>query len=403
MNMNSSIEALQEQQTKGSQDLDPVQNVAAELSRVDARLADLSQDLGGLWELRRDLYSLADDEGNALYSEGDELYDEPTYNTKLIGDALDTRRGGTIEYSNIAAMEKFDGSDRDEVYRQAVLGAAQKHGFVAEHPGKSANELDRYFGVTESTLQPIEGKVDAVIIPGAAGKSNVVRAYDALRNILSGAIDTDTIILAGCDRPVAAAEGAAAAQFGVSVGENEIGSMMHAIQDVARQMPGVEVASSFSFDEPGEESPTVYAEAPAKSWGAVLNIGGRQVSVTGLLAPYSEVRAERAGLATPRANTEETFIASIDHIPEGEGSVVIASHDTWSVNQAELADLVFGQATGKEVIGSTVFYDDRVLQAEDGTLDLRATEQVVDEMRKLIDTLTRRRVALAGLLESADV
>ena len=47
---------------------------------------------------------------------------------------------------------------------------------------------------------------EAVIVAGAAGRANVIRIRDTYRNIESGAVSVNKIILTGCDRPVGDAE-----------------------------------------------------------------------------------------------------------------------------------------------------------------------------------------------------
>ena len=85
------------------------------------------------------------------------------------------------------------------------MQAAQKHGFITPSPEEASNPIDRELGIKDSALESIPEKVD-IIVAGAAGRANVIRIRDTYRNIESGAVSVNKIILTGCDRPVGSGE-----------------------------------------------------------------------------------------------------------------------------------------------------------------------------------------------------
>lgn len=368
-----------------------------ELEAHNERFAKYDHDLAKLWALRHELFNVIGKDGAPLHHEGDALYDDPSYNPEIINEAVGLRAGGTIEYGK--ETEKYDDTDdavlteKNRTYRKAILAFGQKYGFVAETPGKSSEEFDRKYGLAQSDFQPIDEPVEAVIITGAAGKSNVVRAAGALREILKGHLDTDKIVLAGCDRPSNPNEMAAVEPFGTRAGATEIDSMMIALQDIARQDPRCLVLEPFTPE--GETREVPYGkDLFATSWKAKLLLGGREVEVVAVSAPYDPERVAANG-GLERANTEETFLASKAALSNEATNVVIASHDTWGPNQEELARLTLGVHEQKHVHLLNTKYDDRVLVDDEGNEDIRAAEQLIGEFAKTHATMERTRRELA--------
>ena len=269
----------------------------------------------------------------------------------------------------------------------------------------SDNESDRYYTIQESTLEPIEEPVEAVIIAGAAGKSNVVRAAEAVRDIASGAINTNKIILAGCNRPSNGTEMGSVAPFGTVAGDNEVESMMFALRDVIAQDSRCLTIEGFDLDNPRLHGVPFSKELVATTWSGKVLIGGNEIEVIAVEAPFDPERVEREG-GLARATTEETFLASLaflsDDPEEAEKTVVMVTHDGWKKAQEEAAKTTIGLEGNKKIITAAPDYDDRLLVTERG-VDIRAAEQVVDEIQKTLRNKMKRRTAILNKLSAYDL
>lgn len=394
----------------------PLYQTEAEISALEQtvgeELSQLNNDLSELWTVRTRLFTPIESyetgevnsEGKPIIATrpalqpGDGLYHEdPAYNSHILTAQLGVRAGGTREYNDLAETYGEKADDTQEVrarnyeYRQFILGLAKKYGFVTQEAGVSGDETDRFYTIKESQLEPIEEPVESIIILGAAGKSNVARARGAVRDILSGTVQTNKIILAGCDRPTRDAENDSVQKFGTSAGANEVASMMIALQDDIAQDSRCLLIDDFK-EEPELHEVPYGKDLVAKTWQAKVLIGGKEIEVTAVSAPYDPERVEREkGLA--RANTDETIYASLAFLPEPGATNVIVSHDAWGPVQADTARMILGLEGGKKTILSNVFYDDRVIATEHGE-DIRAAEQVVDELQKLHRQKTKLLMAI---------
>ncbi len=415
-----------EKTESGVEHLSKRERLLQELAEVESEIAAYDNELRDIHALRHELFTVIEDfqtneideetgefvkNQRVMFKEGDGLYDDPTYNTHLYTSGIGLRKGGTLEYKDINESYADKETDTPEIrernfkYRQQILKSAQALGFVSKHAGVSDNESDRYYTIQESTLEPIEEPVEAVIIAGAAGKSNVVRAAEAVRDIASGAINTNKIILAGCNRPSNGTEMGSVAPFGTFAGDNEVESMMFALRDVIAQDSRCLTIEGFDLDNPRLHEVPFGKELVATTWSGKVLIGGNEIEVIAVEAPFDPERVEREG-GLARATTEETFLASLaflsDDPEEAEKTVVMVTHDGWKRAQEEAAKTTIGLEGNKKIITAAPDYDDRLLVTERG-VDIRAAEQVVDEIQKTLRNKMKRRTAILNKLSAYDL
>lgn len=322
----------------------------------------------------------------------DQLYPEPTYNGNYYESDLGLRQGGAVAFHH--EKEKYNPSPDDTLfvqqqkfeYRQIILTPAQELGFVAKQPGEASNELDYRLKLTDSVLEPIDVPIEAVIIPGAAGLSDHVRFRGTIRDIESGAVHTDRIIMATCDRPVTPTEKITLATAGFSAGETEFELCQSAIGDLTD-----------GFIEPPTESEIAVTlpsgTYPARLLSGKVFIGEQPIRIDILSAPYDPQRLLPDGKPAIRTNTEETFIAVGELLIKGRSTLLIESHDTWAPAQRVIAERIIGVNNNKQVLGTGALKSDRVITREDGSIDLNMAEAVIDEMTKYFKELVNTRIA----------
>jgi D-alanyl-D-alanine dipeptidase len=391
-NAHHSLELTPKQETE---------NAARVLHYVDQKLATMELVMVPLLQTRHNLFELQkktnDTPGTELDRSrpiADQLYPEPTYNEPFLYPDLGLRKGGSAEFHN--EVEKYDTLDTDDqdlaskksAYRSAILHAARELGFVSKHPGESSNPIDKKLGIQDSELEPIPGKVEAVVIAAAAGLSNPMRVRDAVRNIESGAIDTDTIIVATCDRPVSEDEKSRVTAKGFHSGDTEFEAIKQSLKDIL----GVE----FSGDPTLQPVPYGDSDLRAKIVTTQATIGDRLINISVVSAPFDPSRIVNDRPAN-RANTEETFLAIEPLLSDKPGKLVIESHDAWAPYQEVIGEMTFALELGKEIVATGPFKADRLVQTDD-TLDLAQAEGVIDEMAKVYHDLMRLRVAAANKL-----
>jgi hypothetical protein len=313
----------------------------------------------------------------------EQLYVDPTYNDTFIHgnhivDESGVAKGGDLNARS--AGESYDAEAYDDnEYTQEILAAAQELGFVLpELPGTPRAEIDQLIGIADSNLEAIDHPVQAVIVPTAKGISNPMRIRGAIRDIESGAITTNTLIIAACERPVDDAERAGMEARGLHYGTTEYGSAIAALADV----------SGIELDEHQSESFRL-KDAPHLTEGRMIRtkvpIGNQDIDVIVVSAPFDAERvtgrdADGNVLKQNRASTQDNFLAALEFLPETEGDIVMESHDTWIKSQAEVADQFMG-IRGKRMIAAGPHKLDR-LKIVDGKIVLNEPGQVVDEIAK---------------------
>ena len=195
-------------------DADRVRHLDTLITSIDARLATMNPEIQHLMQLRHNLgaadekYKLTKTLFDDEYPTSVQSYAESTYNdvfvygydprTKVEGD--DPSAGGDLNArrgANFHEGERYE----DGEYSQAILDAADRLGFVKKDVARAGNALDESIGVAASDLEPI-GHVEAIVVAGAAGPADVMRPYDAFRNISEKRVQADTVIFATCNRPV---------------------------------------------------------------------------------------------------------------------------------------------------------------------------------------------------------
>lgn len=308
---------------------------SALLKFAEAELQRMNDALAPLLELRHDLFNVNGTEYSKNLPIKDQLYDHPSYNMEFIAHDMGLRNGNSLEYHQ--TTEKYDrgfseeNAERDFEYRQAIMSAAQELGFISRHPGKATDPIDQNIGILDSELEPIDEKVAAIVINGAAGMSNQKRVRDAIRNIESGAINTNRIIITAGTRPVNDAEkGRVKAPY--RAGDTEFESMKLAAQDLL----------GIDFEEEPDIIPVEYGEnLVAKVEKAVANIGDRLVSIEVVEAPFDSRRIMTDGSSAKRINTEEAFFATLPLLESESGAIVMESHDTWTPWQNLIGHQVF--------------------------------------------------------------
>jgi hypothetical protein len=341
--------------------------------------------------LRHDLFMVSGSEYSQDLPIADQLYDDASYNVDFISHDLGLRKGNTLDYHQ--TTEKYDKglseehAERDYIYRQSILTAAQELGFVSKHPKVASDPLDQYIGILDSELEPIHEQVAAVVINGAAGMSNVKRVRDAIRNIESGAINTDRIILSAGTRPVSDAE-KSRVKAPYRAGDSEYELMIYATEDLL----------GITFESTSDTINVEYGEnLTAKVETAYATIGDRLVTIQAVEAPFDTQRTMSDGSKAKRINTEETFLAALPLIEGKKGAVVMESHDAWTPWQNLIAHKVFGLAQNRTVYPAGPFNAERVFWSEENGqnyMEIRAPQDVVDEIVKTYKQLVQMQTNL---------
>ncbi len=368
-----------------------------ELARISAPMIELHEARLALYGDEMSASELYDSEGVKTVAE--QLYPENaihagnSYNSKWTKADLRLREGNAEFHKE---KEKLDDlptdspelRERKHAYRLAILKAAKALGGYTTDlaPGVSENLLDQYIGIRESELSPKNSlEVEAVVVPAAAALSNYIRAWDALRDIDSGAINTDTFIFATGERVVPDEQKETLAKKGFTSGETEYESAQIALQDLL----------GISLEDVQEKR--MQANYGSATRDIVYKqfthpVGGKLINFTVLEAAYDRDRRLEGNTLPDRANTDETFYATLPFLGKEADSIVIKSHDTWIPYQEVIGNKVFGLYGNKNVIASGAYKDNRVLLREDGSFDVAQAQGVIDEIAKKHDDLVKLRV-----------
>ncbi len=370
-------------------------NAERVLAYADRKLREIAPIHLRLLQARHELFELINSHFESNLPIEDQLYEDHSYNDAFVTKDLRVRTGSEYHNETESYDEKAD--DTPEVkqqkyaFRQSILGAAQTLGYVSAQPGQSTDELDRKLNIQESTLEKISSPVEAVVIPGAAALSNHIRIADTLRNIESGAINTDRIIFVAGERIAPEAEQNKVINAGYRAGANEFDAAIAAFEDL----------TGIAFSENTETLPAQYGtDTPdTKLRHGTITVGDQLVEVTVLEAAYDRNRVDgQSGKPANRAITEETYAAALPLLKNQAGTVVIESHDTWQKDQEVTAELVFGLEAGKTVIGTGAYKDDRVVE-KGGKIDITLAQGVIDEIAKTHRDLVRLRIAAENKLQ----
>lgn len=309
--------------------------------------------------------------------------------------AISTRHFGTVEYHK--EIEKYDDSPDDtaetslqkKAYRKAILVFAQKLGFLGDKPLLPTNDFETKMNLS-SNPEKHDGEVEAIIIPGSAALSNYKRFYHASKAISTGAINTNKIVFAACGRKTTEGEKKTMRDAGYDEGETEFDLGLQAVRDIAGEFVHGPVESVRTVNLNG-------SEYPVRVLSGLVMIDDKVISIDIVNSPYDKTRRDEKGNLANRANTEETFFSVMtaldNHTPEK--TVCIASHDVWKPCQHVAAEYIFSGYFGKNVISSGPDNCDRLRVNENGELDIRMAEAVVDEMSKYLDELEKLDVFLA--------
>lgn len=371
------------------ENVDETESLLQRIEFIDALISQKRQEVQEMGDVIADLlserhkhYDVEQTMFDADRPIEEQLYPDHTYNDtfahgKHIVDDSGTAKGGDLNTRSGESYEtvSYDNSE----YAQKILEAAQKLGFVLpEIPPAPVDELDQQLGIADSNLEEIDHTVQAVIVPTAKGISNPMRIRSALRDIESGKIHTDTLIIASCERPVDDAERAGMESRGLHYGATEYESAVAALGDMSGE------AIDYTYSEPFS-----LKAAPELSEGRMIEtkmtIGDQKVNVIVVSAPFNSNRIiGHNDDGTPRmqnrASTQDNFLAALEFLPEKEGDVVMESHDTWIKSQSEVAEQFMG-VRGKRIIPAGPHKLDR-LEMSDGKVTLNQPAQVVDEIAK---------------------
>lgn len=303
---------------------------------------------------------------------------------------ISTRHFGVMAYHY--ETEKYNDLPDDDVntifkkrtYRQAILSTAQKLDFLGKKLLEPKTDFERELGFS-SNPTAYNGEVEAIIVPGAAALSNYKRFYHAVKAISTGAIKTDTIIFAACERIVNANEHKTMANKGFSCGETEFELGLQAVNDIA--------GGFINGTQQTEEKEVLFngIEYPVKVVSGKVLINGKEIFVKVVESPYDKTRKLENGQFTQRANTEETFISAMTVLDKDatNKTVCITSHDIWKPCQHVAAELIFGGYYGRKIISSGPDNCNRLYNNELGELDVDSAEAVVDEMSKYLYELEK--------------
>jgi hypothetical protein len=312
-----------------------------------------------------------------------QVYDDPTYNDTFIHGNHIVDDSGEVKGGDLnarSAGESYEAENYDDNdYSKAIHETASKLGFVlSEYPDTPTDEIDQYLGIANSNTEKISTPVQAIIVPTAKSISNPIRIRGAIRDIESGKIKTDLLVIASCDREVDDAERALMESRGLHYGTTEYGSSIAALEDVT----GIHIDEDDSQPFHVSSSPNL---PEGKKVEVTVPIGDRDVRIVILSAPYdadrirsfdSNGKPERQ----TRASSLDNFNAAMEFLPTEEGVVVVESHDTWTKSQVETAEQYMG-VHGKEVVPAGPHKLDR-LKMIDGEVVLNQPGQVADEIAK---------------------
>lgn len=374
------------------------------IDSVDERLARMRPEIELLMEAR---HKLAQDKSyelpNSLFDVArptlEQLYDEPTYNdvfvygydprVKVIDD--DPAAGGDLSARRGAEFHNGESYEEGE-YAQAVFDVADRLGFVKKQLGHASDRLDAQIGIADSDLEPV-GEVEAVVVPGAASFSNVMRLRDALRNIEQGRVQTDTLIIATTDREVKQPELDKVEAVGFRGAATEFDSLVTELSQLINAPIDQSTTEALSV-KLGKNS------FEGKLLRVNVKIAGKPLECVFVSAPFDPervVRWDKDGnpVQAVRSNTDEAFVSALSLLKPGPGKILIESHDTWAIGQGIVAEQIFGVA-GKEVIATGPRKLDRVVEKTDeqgrSYLSLTRPQEVVDEIAKTYAFLTQTRI-----------
>jgi hypothetical protein len=369
------------------------------LEQTEREIADMSALMNPLLELRHKLFDVGGTDFSKEASIASQLYDLPDYNDEFIAHDFGVREGNVRAYHDTTEVyddvpESPSDTERNRIYRRAIMAVAQELGFISKKPGESANPIDRHIGILDSELKPIPEKVAAIVINGAAGMSNIMRVRDAVRNIESGAIHTDRIVVSAGERVVNDAEkGRVIKPY--RAGNSEFESMKFALEDL----------TGATFDTDPEKMPVPYGEnLTAKRQSTQVNIADRIVTIDIIEAPFDTRRVMDDGSPAKRINTDEAFLSTVAVLEGAQGAIVMQSHDTWTPWQAVMARELFTLKGGRNVYAAGPLKADRVFWAEENgqqVMDIKAAQDVVDELKKTYKQLVKLEVAAKNALEAA--
>lgn len=381
------------------------------LEYAEAEMRKTAPVLLRLLQKRHELYEMAKSQLTKAEPIDEQLYPDPFYNDAFTVEDLRVRTGPEYhkeseKYDPVLNTYDEDGNrtpEKDDTpadlaikkeFRHSVLGAGQELGYVSPYIGESEDETERHIGMLPSTLEKIDRKLEAIVIPGAAGISNLIRVQDAFRNIKSGAVDTDTIIFAAGERP-AGGELATVERLGYRLGQTEFEQAVFALEDIGQ----------VQFEEGTEKIPAGYGEnipdSTVKRGEVVIN--DKIIKVIVVEGAYDRERKDaRSGQPADRAITSETFRAIMPFLSDNGQPVLIDSHDTWGKGQEIVAQEILGLEANKEVLATWAFKSDRVYLDENGQPDIVAAQGVIDEIGKTHFNLVRLKVAALNKLKALE-
>ena len=349
--------------------------ISEELSRVEATLTPV---LSLRHQSGDQIFPLTESSFSSELPIADQLYAEPTYNGRFFAEDIGTRKGGDYH-------QTVENHSEAPYYRQEILHAAQALGFVGEHVATAPEgSMEHFLGIQESDQEKIDEKVAAVVVCGAAGMANPIRIYDAMRNITSGVIDTDRIIITTGQRQVNEAE-KGRVKAPLRAGDTEFESMRLAAEDLL----------SIEFPEEADTFTVSYGtDLEARRLATTAQLGEKTISVEIIEAPFDPTRKLPNGTFANRANTEETLYATLPSLGTDAAPVVIESHDTWKPWQKLIGQSVYSVEEGRRVYAVGARNANRLFVNDSGDVDMYRSEDVVDEMIKYQNQLINLYVQL---------
>ena len=324
-----------------------------------------------------------------------QMYDDPSYNETFIhnheeqeyGGDLNSRRGG--EYYTAENYE-------DGAFTKEILEAAQALGFVApELPNTPTDPIDQKLGIADSFLEPVEEEVEAVLVLTAKSISNPMRIRDTIRNIESGTVQTNRIVIASATRVVDDEERQKMNDLGLAVGNTEFESSIASFNELAGTELSASDAKTFSITLNGREQEGLVLEK-------TVELATGPIELVVIAAPYDAQRVVAVKDGKPqyadRTNSQEALLAAEMFLSKDPGTILLESHDVWTKSQAEATEQILG-VFGKQIIPAGPFKLDRLKVSQEGELVLNAPGQVVDEIAKTFLFATQTRLTMLNARE----
>lgn len=297
-------------------------------------------------------------------------------------------RKGLSEQDGAELVKRTDTRINPEQYHrgrkvdeEAVFAVATELGFVKPEICYPFSEWEDLLGISSEDPETVDEQVEAIVVPGAAGLSNLIRLHHAAKIIRTGVVRANRIIVTAGERVTQPEERQRLLDIGMPAGETEFELILNALEKTFACTPPRNIPGNLTTEYHGRLYPVQVCQAEAF-------IGGNDVEITVLNVPFDRKRLLPNGCFASRANTEETFRPLTQILSAEPSTVYVVSHDIWQIVQEMIARRTL--PPNKTVIGSGPRNVNRVTYNPiKGRLCLNGAPDVQDEIKKYYQELVR--------------